>query len=203
MARSVIGFQKAFIAIGALALASGAQAQAREHSQGNQAYDAGKYEQALEKFQKALERAKKSGDEPYRAMALYGMARASAQLCKVAEAEKLFRESIAVRENIPDDEKAYLTQHWIEFGRFLVANDRYADAVPYFEKAVPRLEALGVEASDPIAYAQFLDTYVAALQASGADASAEEMTQKAKAIREKNPGKYAILRATVYWPCGR
>lgn len=200
----MIKYRAAFLAIFSFLLATGVHAQARENNQGNAAYDAGKYELALEKYGKALQRAEKSGDVSYRAMALYGMARANAQLCRIVEADALFRESISVREGIPDNSQAYLTQNWIEFGRFLVANDRPADAVPYFAKAVPRLEALGIETSDPIAYAQFLDTYVAALRASGADASAEELAQKASAIREKNPGKYARFTASVYWPgCGR
>jgi tetratricopeptide (TPR) repeat protein len=92
-------------------LATGVHAQARENNQGNAAYDAGKFELALEKYQKA--------------------------------------------EGIPDNSNAYLTQSWIEYGRFLVANNRPAGAVPYFSKAVPTLEALGIETSDPIAYAQF------------------------------------------------
>jgi tetratricopeptide (TPR) repeat protein len=187
----------------ACSLLFSAGVQARENNQGNAAYDAGKYELALDKFQKARSRAEKAGDVQYRAMATYGMARASAQLCRLVEADALFRESISLREGIPDDERAYLTQNWIEFGRFLVANNRPSDAVPYFAKAVPRLEALGIESSDPIAYAQFLDTYVAALKASGADASAEELVLKASALREKNPGKFAQFTPLPYWPCGQ
>lgn len=195
--------QLTLFAIVSLVFATGVQAQARENNQGNAAYDAGKYQLALEKYQMALRRAERKGDLPHRAMATYGMARASAQLCKLDEAEALFRESIALREGIPDNSNAYLTQNWIEFGRFLVANNRPADAVPFFAKAVPRLESLGIESSDPIGYAQFLDTYVAALKASGADASAEELTLKATAIREKNPGKYAKFMPLPYWPCGK
>lgn len=197
-------FRVAFLTACSLLFATGVYAQVRENSQGNDAYDAGKFALALEKYQKALSRAEKAGDVQYRAMATYGMARASAQLCKIDEAIALFRESISIREGIPDDpDRAYLTQNWIEFGRFLVANNRPADAVPYFAKAVPRLEALGIESSDPIAYAQFLDTYVAALRASGADASAEELVLKASALREKNPGKYARFTPIPYWPCGQ
>lgn len=193
----------ASFAIFSLVVATGVHAQERENTQGNAAYDAGKFQLALEKYQKALQRAEKAGDLSYRAMATYGMARANAQLCKLDEAEALFRESISLREGIPDNSQAYLTQNWIEFGRFLVANNRPADAIPYFAKAVPRLEGLGIESSDPIAYAQFLDTYVVALKASGADASAEELTLKASALREKNPGKYAQFTPLPYWPCGK
>jgi tetratricopeptide (TPR) repeat protein len=196
-------FLTSFLTACSVLFSAGVHAQARENNQGNDAYDAGKYELALDKFQKARSRAEKAGDVQYRAMAIYGMARASAQLCKTTEAEVLFRESISIRESVPDDSKAYLTQNWIEFGRFLVANNRPAEAVPYFAKAVPRLEALGIESSDPIAYAQFLDTYVDALKASGADASAEELVLKASVLREKNPGKYAHFTPSVYWPgCG-
>jgi tetratricopeptide (TPR) repeat protein len=200
----MIKYQAAFFAIFTVFLAAGVHAQARENQQGNDAYDAGKFALALERYQMARSRAEKAGDVQYRAMATYGMARASAQLCKMDEAIALFRESISIREGIPDDpDRAYLTQNWIEFGRFLVANNRTAEAAPYFAKAVPRLEALGIESSDPIAYAQFLDTYVAALKASGADASAEEWALKASAIRENNPGKFARFTPLPYWPCGR
>jgi tetratricopeptide (TPR) repeat protein len=189
-------------AILSLAFSTGVHAQSRAaenaNARANRAYDAGRFALALEKYQKALRLAEKAGDIQYRAIALYGMAQANAQLCNAAEAEALFRQSIALREGLPDDPTAYLTQNWIEFGRFLFTNNRPAEAVTYFAKAVPRLEGLGIETTDPIAYAEFLDTYVAASKASGDAELAETLALKASELRAKHPGQVAHFKPDAH-----
>lgn len=153
----------------------------------------------MKRFERALAQATESEDRLHQAIAMYGLARANANLCHIAEAEKWFLGSIEVRESIPDDEETgYLTQNLIEFARFLVANDRPEDAVPYFERSVPMLEELGIEESDPIGYAEFLDKYVATLRLLGRTADAEVYSQKAGEIRARHPGEQPEFRPRPY-----
>lgn len=192
-----------FVVIVFLAFATGAHAQTRDlvnaNAQGNRAYDAGKFERALDKYQQALNLAVAAGDVQYRAIAIYGMARASAQLCRTTEADAFFRQSISLREGIPDDpQKAYLTQNWIEFGRFLFVNNKPAEAVSYFAKAMPALEDLDIEGMDPIGYAEFLETYVAALKASADMELAQTLALRASELRAKYSGQVARFKPVEY-----
>jgi tetratricopeptide (TPR) repeat protein len=168
------------------------------NASGNRALDRGKLDVALKKYQKALQRAKADGDRQYEAIAMYGLARANARLCMLEEAEKWFRESIATRESLPDEPIAYLTQNWIEYGRFLQAHDRHNDAAKFFALAMPRLEALGIEASDPIGYAEFLDDFGASLAAAGRSGEARPLYEKSEALRQQHPGRTAGFSPKPY-----
>ncbi|WP_129780658.1 hypothetical protein [Peristeroidobacter soli] len=196
-------FRVVFFVVFSLMLAISVQAQTRAvikaNTEGNRAYDAARYELAVEKYQNALGLAEKAGDAQYRAIATYGLARSNAQLCRTAEADALFRESISMRASIPEDpNKAYLTQNWIEFGRFLVATKRPAEAVTYFAKAMPRLESLGIEQTDPVAYADFLWIYAAASRASADVETAKSLELKSIELRARHPGQVPRFKPVSY-----
>ncbi|HZF15019.1 MAG TPA: tetratricopeptide repeat protein [Steroidobacteraceae bacterium] len=134
---------RGYLAVGFLALglaapgeAGSSRATVNTNADANDAFVAGQYEAAMANYQKVLKLAERSHDVQYRAIAMYGLARANAQLCRVTEAEKWFRDSIALRETMPDmAEKAYLTQNLLEFAHFLAANQRPDEAIPYFARA--------------------------------------------------------------------
>jgi tetratricopeptide (TPR) repeat protein len=168
------------------------------NASGNRALDAGRYEVAIQSYEKALKLAEDAGDAQYRAMAMYGLARANAQLCRTKLAEKWFRDSISLSESIPDiPQSAFLTQNWIEFARFLSSVGRTEEAAAYFERAVPKLESMGIEQIDPIGYADLLDDVVAALIKIEKIEEAKMHTQRAADLRQSNPGRRAGFRA---WP---
>jgi tetratricopeptide (TPR) repeat protein len=129
---------------------------ARANAEGNREYFAARYPSALAKFEQALLKATESEDQQYRAIAMYGLARTNGQMCRLVEAENWFRDSIALREKLPDDRYARVTQSYLEFARFLMTYGRDKEAVPYMEKTIPNLEKLNIETSDPIAFAEFL-----------------------------------------------
>jgi tetratricopeptide (TPR) repeat protein len=185
-----------------VAFSTGAHASTRAvinaNAAGNRAYDARNFELALGRYRKALQLAEKSNDLEYRAIALYGMAQASAQLCKIAEADALFRQSIALREGFADHANAYITQNWIEYGRFLFTNNHPAEATTHFAKALPKLESLGIQKTDPIGYAEFLDTYVAALKAAADTELARTLELKASELRARYPGQVAHFKPDGY-----
>ncbi len=187
----------------ALAFASGlAYAQGspaiRANAEGNQAYFAGKFMLAIDKFDQALRSATETDDKQYQAISMYGLARANAQLCKLIEAERWFRESIALREKLPDDKYARATQNYLEFARYLMAHDRAAEALPYMDRSIPNLEALKIDETDPIAYVEFLDSYAGALQDNNRREDATNVRSRAQALRAKYPDKAARFKPEKY-----
>ena len=67
------------------------------NARGNQQLDESKYEDALRSYTMAFDQAEGENNDEHRAMAMYGLARTHAQLCHVTDAEKWFRDSIALR----------------------------------------------------------------------------------------------------------
>jgi tetratricopeptide (TPR) repeat protein len=179
---------------------AGAQSRAvvNANAGGNRALDVGRYEVAIEKYEKARKLAEDAGDSQYRAMAMYGLARANARLCRVTLAEQWFRDSISLRETIADDPHAFLTQNWIEFARFLLSIGRTEEGSEYFERAVPKLESMDIEKIDPIGYAELLDDLVAALVKTGKVEESKALVQRAAELRRRNPNRAAGFKPVPY-----
>lgn len=168
------------------------------NAEGNKAFAARQYDEALRKFQQALKLAIDADDKQYEAIATFGMARSYGQLCEVDQAERAFWKSISLREGLPDQKYAYLSQNLLEFARFLIAQNRVQDAVPLIDKAIPLLDRLDVAKSDPIGYAELLDDYQTALKSVGRNPEASDMAAKAAALRQANPGKQARFKPDRY-----
>jgi tetratricopeptide (TPR) repeat protein len=168
------------------------------YTRANDALDTGNYAEALGGYTQALDQAKDEGNEEHRAMAMYGLARTNARLCRVTDAEKWFRDSIALREAMPDRGGTPVIQNYSEFARFLLSRGRPSDAVEYFGRAVPRLEKMGIEKTDPIGYANYLDDYVGAMRSIGMDGELEPYATKAAKLRSKYPDRQANFRPMPY-----
>ncbi len=168
------------------------------NTRANDALDTGNYEEALRSYTQALDQAEDDGDEELRAMAMYGLARTSARLCRVTAAEKWFRDSIVLREAMPNQGGVPAIQNYSEFARFLLSRGRPADAVEYFGRAVPKLEKMGFEKMDPIGYANYLDDYVGAMRSIGMERELEPYAAKAAKLRSKYPGRQADFRPEPY-----
>jgi hypothetical protein len=166
------------------------------NAEANQAYFAGHYAAALQGYESARALAAESGDRQYEAIATFGAARASVQLCQLVAADKLFKQSIQLREALPDVRFAKATQNLVEYARFLISTNHPAQAVPLMERAIPDLEASGIATSDPIAYAVFYDDYAVALKASGRD-SANALGRAAQ-LRADNPNRTAHFKPTPF-----
>jgi len=194
-----LGLLVSMLAISPAFAAAPSRAVVTANASGNRALDAGRYEVALKGYEKTLRLAEDVGDAQYRAMAMYGLARANARLCRATLAEKWFRDSISLRESIPDvPQSAFLTQNWIEFARFLLSVGRTEEAAAYFERAVQKLERMGIERIDPIGYADLLDDVAATLIKIGNIAEAKVHAQRIAELREKYPDRKAVFRALPY-----
>lgn len=189
----------ASLLLAATAVTAQSRAVVSANAKGNRDLDTGRYEDALKNYTKALNRAEDEGDAQYQAMAMYGIARANARLCRTDIAEKWFRDSIALRETLPDQpEGAWLTQNYIEFARFLLSRGRTEEAARYFGQAIPKLEDMGIEQMDPIGYANLLDDYVAAMKSVGLVQESESFAARASDIRLKYPDRKADFRPLPY-----
>jgi tetratricopeptide (TPR) repeat protein len=192
-------FLAAILAISPAFATAPPRAMVSANTSGNRALDAERYEVAIKDYEKALRLAEDAGDVQYRAIAMYGLARANARLCRTTLAEKWFRDSISLRESIPDVPKsAFLTQNWIEFARFLLSLGRAEEAATYFERAVPKLESMGIDQIDPIGYADLLDDAVATLTKIGKTEEARAHVERAAELRQNNPDRKAGFRALPY-----
>ena len=168
------------------------------NTRANDALHTGNYEEALSSYTQALDQAEDEGNKEHRAMAMYGLARTNAQLCRVTAAEKWFRDSIVLREAMPDAGGVPVIQNYSEFARFLLSTGRPADAVEYFGRAVPKLEKMGFEKMDPIGYANYLDDFVGAMKATGMDRELEPYAAKAAKLRSRYPGRQPDFRPEPY-----
>ncbi|MFL9608659.1 tetratricopeptide repeat protein [Methylobacillus sp. Pita2] len=164
------------------------------NSAGNRAYLTSRYQEAAQRYEKALEAAEKNKDKQFIAIASYGLGRAKIKLCQFDEAEHWLKESIKARESVPDSNMAYMTQNLSELARLHMAQQRYSDAIPLFERATPMLYKLNIEQSDPIALADQFDAYEESLRKIGRIVEADEIAAKSLELRIKNPGKFAHFR---------
>jgi len=156
------------------------------------------YPQAMKIYEAALTEAKANNDKQYQAIAMYGLGRANGYLCNYEKAEEWFLKSITLRETIPDSRDAYLSQNLLELARLYKSAGQYNKANTQFEKAVPLLENLNIERSDPIGYAKVLEDYVFTLEKSGSIAKSEEWKNQIKKLKNKYPNKQPYFIAQQY-----
>jgi hypothetical protein len=200
MKQAIFLFAIAFALASPPAAAASSQL-AKANDEGNKAYNAKDFPLAAEQFALALKLSTDEKDQQYQAIAMYGLARSSGQLCRVAEAEDWFKQSIAAREKVPDGPQARVTQNLLEYSRFLLAQKRFEDAAPLMTKAYVLLEKLGAEQADPIAYADFLDQYVSVLHVTGRAASAEVAAARSSGLRTKYAGQQARFKPDPFPTC--
>ena len=104
-------------------------------------------------------------------------------VCEYAQAEALLVESLRLEETLGSPSPANLTKRLSELARLTYDEGKYGDAVGYYERAVPRLERMGVQQSDPLGYAAFLEDYVNSLKRVGRQEDATSIEARAAGIR--------------------
>lgn len=158
---------------------------------GNIAYERGDYAQAKESFSSALQVAMQQNWKPHIATAKYGLGRSMGQLCQFDEAEKYLLEAANLENEISGGKGIHLSQDYFELARLYYDYGKYEKAVPYFQKAIPLAEEVGVASSDPIGFAKVLDDYAIALSKIGDANAATAVERKIANLRQNNPGKSA------------
>lgn len=124
----------------------------------------------------------------------YEYGRASGATCFYEHAEEYLTKSLKL------DEESSGPIHYplIELARLNLDQRKFAQAVPYFERALAAAEKLDAESKDPIGFADFLDEYVRALEGSGQAAKAGSFVARAAKIRATNPTAVSKTDRTPY-----
>ena len=122
---------------------------------------------------------------------MYGLGRMKGYLCKFNEAEPLLLEALKLEERVSGPEGSIMTKRLFELARFYSDRGQYAQSVPYFARGIPAVRKLGIETSDPIAFADALDEYSLALDKSGNSADSKNFQIQASDLRAKNVGSRA------------
>ena len=165
----------------------------------NRAFANGFYEEAEARYQKSLDAAKSVGNQEMIAVNTYGLARTKVQLCQLSEAESLFIQSIAVRQTIPSgSSRNSISQNHLELARLYLAERRNADANEQIEAALPVLTQSDIESTDPIAYADLLESYATSLRAVNRDEAANNIAGQVERLRRANPYKPARYTPTPF-----
>ncbi|MHA6848255.1 hypothetical protein [Ralstonia syzygii] len=86
----------------------------------------------------------------------------------------------------------------VELARLMLDQQKFAQSVTYFERALPALDAAGAAAKAPAAYADILDEYAQALTGTERPTEARTAAERAEALRGDHPGKRSITDRTPY-----
>lgn len=136
------------------------------------------------------------GESPVRARSVmyYEYARASGATCFYDHAEEYLLKALKL------DEESSGPVHYplIELARLNLDQRKFAQAVPYFERALPVVEKLGAASKDPIGFADFLDEYAQSLNEVGRTANAVVFITRAADIRSKHAGASSKTDRTPY-----
>lgn len=166
--------------------------------EGNLAYDQGNYEKAKNLYMSGLKVATSQKWKPHIATSKYGLGRSYGQLCNFELAEKYLKEAAALERKISNGKGVHLSQDYFELARLYYGYNKYSEAVVYFKKAIPLVETLGIENSDPIGYADVLEDYAKALVKSGSPSEAPAIRDKISQIRKNNAGRSAGFKPVQF-----
>jgi tetratricopeptide (TPR) repeat protein len=141
-------------------------------------YDAGAYDEAIDRFTKALDQQHSSKSESEEADVKFYLGKSLYQKGKYSEAVGRLQEVVSKRDGAPD------VLDWLGWALWRAA--RYAEAEPLYKRALAvREKALGPEHPDT---AQSLNNLALLYYSQGRYAEAEPLCKRALAVREKALG---------------
>ncbi len=118
----------------------------------------------------------------------YKLGRALGATCQFEKSEQNLAQASELNPRMP--------QTLAELARLKLSQNKLADALAYFERALPGLEKL--TSSDPIGVAEIWDDYAAALTKSNKATEATSIAKRAEALRAGNAGKTAAMIKPPY-----
>jgi tetratricopeptide (TPR) repeat protein len=153
--------------------------------EGNIALKTQNYQLALDRYQASLTEAQKAGDGQYSAIAMYGLARTNGYLCNFKAAEEWFQKSILLRETLPDESGAKLSQNIFELARLYVSAKEWNKAKAQFERAFPLVED-HIEKTNPLGYTDALELYLKTLVSVRDSRDVDKIKQKIEELRKSH-----------------
>ena len=152
---------------------------------GNEAYRQGDYQGAEKQWTAGLRIAEQLGPDDHRlGTSLNNLAALYQAQGKYAEAEPLYKRSLAIRERILGPEHPDVAQSLNNIALLYHTQGKYAEAEPIYQRSLAIWDkALGPEHPH---VAQSLENYAALLRQTARADEAERMEARAKAIRAKS-----------------
>ena len=171
----------------------------RYYDYGLQAEQAGDLALARQNFYRAYVNAQMGYLGPAaEASCLYEWLLVTGYLGRVADAEKGFNDVLELIGKANGKADRLLPPTLSELARLLHDTNQHTKAVSVYERALAALEKTTVAKDDPIAFATFLDDYSDSLRVAGFVERADEVSQRASAIRKENKGLTARFVARRY-----
>lgn len=134
------------------------------------------------------------------ASGLYGWARMAGHLGRTQEAEEKFADTLHRITQARGAADHLLPPTLSEYSRLLHDTAQHAKAIPIYEQALPALEKVGADQSDPIAFAIFLEDFSGSLRAIGQNDRAAEFSRRAQVLRAAHPDAKPQFEARRYSP---
>ena len=88
--------------------------------------------------------------------------------CDFATAKQYLVEALELERALDEPNEVNVSKRLSELARLSFDMGEFQASVDYFAEAVEQLEGLSIESLDPIGFADFLQTYAAALEETGA-----------------------------------
>jgi tetratricopeptide (TPR) repeat protein len=177
----------------------------RYHDAALAAEHAGDFKLAERDYYRALVNYR-DGQAPqsYISMELYNLGRMEGYACNYEAAKTHLEQALEMEERSSGPPSTLVTKRLFELARLSYDRGDYAAAIPYYGRGIPAIEKLGIEREDPIALADALDEYAAALRHEGQADAAAKAAAEAAAIRARHPGERARFAYVRYnQPCER
>ena len=130
--------------------------------------------------------------------ATYNLGRMTGLTCNFPLAEQFLQEALNVEEQLPSPEPGNITKRLGELANISFALGKFEQSAAFYERAVPRLEQLGIIQDDPIGYALYLDGYANALDKARQATKSAEIRRRAISIREQSPLNTARFTPVYY-----
>ncbi len=157
------------------------------------------YEQAREAYWRSLVNYRSAGG-PQNAIsaATYNLGRMTGLTCNFPLAEQFLQQALQFEEQLPAPEPRNITKRLGELANISFALGKYEQSAQFYERAVPKLEELGIIGDDPMGYALYLDGYANALEKAGMFSKSGAIRRRASTIREQSTSKRARFVPVYY-----
>lgn len=148
------------------------------------------YSAARDAYLRALAAASSNDTDPtFIADITYNLGRMAGYTCDFRMAEAMLRESLKLVESRSISLTPNRSRRLFELGRLAMDEGRFADAVSYFERALPVLENVRMVTEDPLGFAYILDELAYALEGAGQVDRAIKLRARSIELRQKNDNK--------------
>jgi len=149
----------------------------------------GNYGAAREAFNRAFINADLAGAPPnYMSAILYNLGRMYGYTCDYESAEQILQEALASEISLDVPDPVNIAKRLSELARLSFDMEKYEQSSDYYSEAIPILEQLSIQQSDPIGYAYYLEAYSSVLSALGRTEPSVENMKRAARLRIENAG---------------